>query len=156
MGSALLMSFFLYTQALLFLDGKHQVPFSWAMDQVNPNLALVWGPRSSGTSTQLRSSSKQSVVALHSEGALQAPVPRLACVSLLCVPRAHPRAKGVCDDTYLVAQCISPCSALSIALGTLLLGVDLLLGLLGSFAKFTGAVFHSLAMVPVFQINHRD
>ena len=62
----------------------------------------------------------------------------------------------MCDDTYLVAQCISPCSAFSIVLGTLLLGVDLLLGLLGSFAKFTGAVLHSLGVVPVFQINHRD
>lgn len=51
---------------------------------------------------------------------------------------------------------ISCCFALPIVLGTLLQGFEFLWHLFGSFAKFAGAVFRSLGVGSVLQINHID
>lgn len=95
-------SSFFYTHILL-LDGRNQIPFSWAMDQVNPSLASVW--------------EAMYYVLVHIWGlaaSIQCPAlrqtlpgshPRLDHVLFLCVPTAHLSAKDVCKGKYLLAQC---------------------------------------------------
>lgn len=57
---------------------------------------------------------------------------------------------SVCTMTNIcLLNAVSFCFALSTVLGALLQGCELLLGLFGSFVKFSGAVFHSLGVVLV-------